>query len=463
MNVSTEIYLDKFKPRDFQMPICHALENLGFKKLLLILPRRAGKDLVCWNLLIRAAIRKPGTYFYMLPSYTHAKLVIWDSCTNSGFKFLDFIPKELIKSTNSQELKITLINGSIIKLLGSDNFDSIVGSNPSFIVMSEYALADPRALQFFRPILNANNGTIIINSTPRGRNHLYDLYQIARESPDWYCCKLTLNETKHISWEEIQKEIDSGEISLELAQQEYLVSFDRGAEGSYYAKYIDKLRVNGQIGKVPWEVSFPVHVVLDIGVRDSTSIIFFQQIGRVIHIIDCYERAKEGLEHYVNVIKNKPYNYGKFWAPHDVAVVEWGSGLSRIEKARELGIKFETRDGGKSSALPNLSIEDGIEACRSAFSKIWFDQDKCAPLIKALENYRQEYDEKRKVYRDRPLHDHNSNYADAFRYLVLSLSRTRDSQSSPEELEQRYRKAQGYGGDGLGVGQGFFNDNHKIW
>jgi hypothetical protein len=331
------------------------------------------------------------------------------------------------------------------------------------VVFSEFALADPDAFKFVRPILNANGGSMIIVSTPRGKNELWNIYNIAQHSPDWFCEKLSLTDTKHIPLEMIKQDIDDGLVSPDLVEQEYYCSFERGAEGSYYAKYMDKIRVNGQIGNVPWEPGFRVSTVWDIGVRDSTCIIFFQKIGQVIHIIDCYEKSKEGLEHYINVLNNKPYQYDKHWAPHDIAVKEFGSGLTRLEKAKQLGIKFETRDAGKSSALPNISIEDGIEAVRSTIPKMWFDDTKCKTLIKALENYRQEFDEKRKVYRDKPLHDHNSHFADAMRYLVLSLSRSRDAESTAQDIEKRYRDAQGYGSDGLGIGQGFFNDNHRIY
>lgn len=439
MNIETQIKLDKFKPRSFQLPFCDALENKGYKKLLAVFPRRAGKDLMCWNLMIRQAVRKVGTYFYMLPTYRQAKLVIWDSITNDSVSFLSFIPKELIVSTNSQEMKITLSNGSIIQLLGSDSFDSIVGSNPRMIVMSEYALCDPRSLSFFRPILHGNGGILMCISTPRGRNHLFDLAEIAKHNPnEWFYQHLTLEDTQHISWEEIQKEIASGEISEDLAMQEYFCSFDMGVEGAYYAKYIDKMRLNNQITQVPWEPAFKVSTAWDLGVRDATCIIWYQKVGQTIRIIDCYEKNKEGLEHYAAIINNKPYSYDRHWAPHDIAVKEFGSGLTRLEKARQLGIKFESRDNGTRSALPQISIEDGIEACRSAFAKIWIDEVRCAPLIKALENYRQEFDSKRKVYRDRPLHDNNSHFADAFRYLVLSLSRSKDGQTTADELERRY-------------------------
>ncbi len=149
-------------------------------------------------------------------------------------------------------------------------------------------------------------------------------------------------------------------------------------------------------------------------------------------LADCYENSKEGLEHYVNVINNKPYTYGKHIAPHDIAVKEWGSGLTRIEKAKQLGVKFIT--------AANISIVDGIEAVRSSFGKIWIDQSECVNLIKALEGYRQEYDHKRKIYKSHPLHDSNSHFADAMRYLCISLPKMRDG-TTPEQLERRYSEA----------------------
>jgi hypothetical protein len=459
VNIQTEIHLNKFTPREYQLSACDAFENKGFKKMLLVWGRRSGKDIVCWNLMIRQAVRKVGVYMYALPSFSQGRRVIWDSITNDGMRFIDFIPPQLIRSTNSQELKITLVNGSIIQIIGSDSYDtSLVGTNPRMVIFSEFALADTDAFKFVMPILNANGGSLIIVSTPRGKNEFWNLYNIAMHSPEWFCQKLSLSDTKHIPLEMIQQDINDGLVSPDLVQQEYYCSFDQGAEGSYYAKYIDRLRLNRQIGNVPWEPSFRVSTAWDIGVRDSTCIIFFQVVGQVIHIIDCYEKNKEGLEHYVNVVMDKPYQYDKHWAPHDIAVKEFGSGLSRLEKARQLGIKFETRDSGTRSALPNLSIEDGIEAVRSSLPKMWIDEERCRGLIKSLENYRQEFDDKRKVYREKPLHDSSSHFADAMRYLVLSLSRTRDGQSSPKELEQRYREAQGYASDGMSSEQGFFND-----
>lgn len=377
--------------------------------------RRAGKDIVAFNHMIHCALKTPGVYFYIFPTYSQGRKILWDTITNDNKRFIDFIPPELVYNTNSTEMKITLINGSLLQVIGSDNIDSIVGTNPRGCVFSEYALQDPRAYQFIRPALTANDGWAFFCSTPRGKNSFWELYQIALNNPnDWYVSKLTVDDTQHISIHEINKEIASGEMSADLAAQEYHTSFDQGVEGSYYGKYLDKMRVKGQIGIVPHEAGFKVNSAWDIGVRDSTSIIMFQTIGQVVRIIDYYENSKQGLEHYVKVLEQKPYTWGKHIAPSDIAVKEWGTGMTRLEKARQLGIKFIT--------APNLSIEDGIESVRSAFSKIWIDEVNCKKLIKSIESYRQEWDSKKQVYKSQPLHDSHSHACFTGDTIVLTRS-----------------------------------------
>lgn len=431
-SVENQIHLNKFQPRDYQLPILDAIENKGYKRVLAILPRRAGKDITAFNLCIRACLRKVCVIYYIFPTYAQGKKVIWDSITNTGERILDYIPPALVASKNSQEMKIKFTNGSLLQIVGSDNYDSLMGTNPQGVVFSEYSLQDPRAYQYIRPILTANDGWALFISTPRGKNHLWELYQIAQQNPNWFCYKLTVDDTQHIPLYEIEQERAEGIMSEDLIQQEYYTSFTMGVEGAYYAKYLDRMRVNNQIGQVPWENGFKVHTAWDIGVRDSTTIIFFQTIGQTVRIIDCYENAKVGLDHYVKILEQKPYSYGKHIGPHDIKVMEFGSGMTRWEKAKNLGITF--------TIAPDLSIEDGIEAVRSSFNKIWIDDKKCATLLKALENYRQEYDVKRKVYKAHPLHDWSSHYADAMRYLCISLPKTRDG-SNAQELEKRYREA----------------------
>lgn len=370
--------------------------------------------------------------YYVFPTYSQAKKVIWDSITNDGNRILDYIPDEVVASKNSQEMKIRFTNGSLLQLVGSDNYDTLMGTNPQGVVFSEYALQDPRAYQYIRPILVANDGWALFISTPRGKNHLWELWNIASNSDDWFAYKLTVEDTGHIPLAEIERERREGIVSEDLIQQEYYCDFSLGVEGSYYNKYIDRMKLRGQISQVPWENGFKVHTAWDLGVRDSTTIIFFQVIGQTVRIIDCYENNKEGLEHYVKLLESKPYTYGKHIAPHDIKVKEFGTGITRLEKARQLGIIFVVAS--------DVSIVDGIEAVRTTLGKVWIDEKLCSPLIKALENYRQEFDAKRKIYKSQPLHDWSSHFADCMRYLCVSLPKTRDGLSA-EALEKRYQEA----------------------
>ena len=434
-NAKPQPPLNDYVPREYQRPLLGALED-GYRRVLGILPRRSGKDITALNYVIRQMYDFPGVYFYIFPTYAQAKKVIWDSMTNEGKRILDYFPEDLILHKNAQEMKIRMRsrNGrySLFQLVGSDNYDSLMGTNPRGVVFSEYALQDERAFQYIRPILVANRGWAFFISTPRGKNHLWDLSKIAKRSNDWFYLKLNVEETKHIPLEEIEKEREEGLMSEDMIQQEYYTSFEMGVEGAYYTKYIDRMRLDARICDVPWDTGLKVHTAWDIGVRDNTSIIFFQNRGQSIKIIDCYDASKEGLEHYAKVIHSKPYLYGKHISPHDIAVKEWASGTSRIAKARELGINFTIAE--------KINIRDGIECARTLFSRLWIDEKGCAKLINALENYRQEYDPKKRVYRSHPLHDWSSHYADAFRYLAVSLSKTATMMSA-DDLDKLYEES----------------------
>lgn len=448
--MSKQITLNQFIPRPYQQKLVDAFEVGKVKRFVAIWPRRAGKDICALNLLVRAAARRIGTYFYVFPTFSMGRRILWDAIDIDGRKVIDhYLPSEIIANKNEQQMRIRLVNGSQVQILGSDDVDkSLVGTNAVGIVFSEYALQDPHAWQLSIPILKASNGWALFVSTVRGRNHFYDLYETVKKNKDWFCELLTVDDTKHISAEEIEKEIADGQISRDLAMQEFYNDFNLGVEGSFYGKYIDELRKHDQITNVLWEPYLPVHTAWDLGYNDSTTIIFFQTQGPNIRIIDYYENSKQGLEHYAKVIKDKPYTYGKHIAPHDIAVHDLSTGVSRWKMMYDLGITFLRQEG----KLP--SIDDGIEAVRRILPKCWFDIKKTEKLIKYLENYRQEYDNKRKVYKSAPLHDINSHAADAMRYLALGLSKVQAGNSSPEEINKRYNEAM-YGNN---VTTGFFSD-----
>ena len=436
-----EIKLDKFIPRDYQLGLCDAIENKGYKKAICVFPRRAGKDFVAFNLMLRAAIRRIGLYVYCLPIYNQCRTVIFQAISIDGTKFLDFIPRELIKSINQMHMEIHLINGSIIKLIGSNKYDnSLRGTNPLMVVFSEYATSlEDAYILGAKPILHANDGTVIILSTPAGKNHLYELFRIAKDNPDvWYSELLTVEDTKHISIAELEADIARGEISREKAMQEYWCSFDRGTTGSYYFEYINKAKLEERISSVPYEPMYPVNTAWDIGINDETAIVFFSAIGTSLHIIDYYENHSQGLEHYAKILKEKGYVYGVHFGPHDLRNREWISGnITRVDKARELGINFKV--------VPKLSLSDGIEQVKTVLPRCYFDEKKCVRLIKCLENYHREYDDRRKTYLDHPVHDWASNAADAVRYMSIGIKNLKKD-TSAEELEKRYRDTV-YGND----------------
>ncbi len=430
-----KIRLDKvFTPRPYQKAIFDAIENKGYKRAVLCWARRSGKDITLWHLMLRQALKRVGTYMYCLPTYSQAKSVIWESIRIDGIRFKDMIPPELVYKMNESTMSIELINHSIIKLIGSDSYNtSLRGSNPVGIVFSEYAQADPEAFKASLAIAQANKGFIIVQSTPWGHNGFYDLWEIAKNNPkEWFTQRLTIDDTGHITRQQVEQDIACGLISREFANQEYFVDFNLGVEGSYYAKYLIKMRLNNQIGNIPYESHYKTHTCMDIGVRDSSFILWFQVCGSVIHIIDCLEDSKKGLEYYCKEILSKDYIYGSHVAPHDINVQEFGSGLTRYEIADRLGVRF--------TIAPKVSIMDGIEAVRCNLGRIYIDQTKCKKLISCLENYSQEFDPKLKVYKSAPRHDNYSHGCDCLRYLCLSLDKIRID-TTAEQLDERYRKA----------------------
>lgn len=218
----------KFTPRDYQIPMFTAMDG-GIKRAILVWHRRAGKDKACWNYMIKKAFERVGTYFYFLPEYSQAKKVIWDNIDNDGFRMLDHIPPELVKATNATDLKVTLTNGSVIQLMGADNFaKSGVGTNPIGVVMSEYSINDPKVWNFIRPILAVNGGWAIFNFTPRGQNHAFELLEMAKNNPEWFVQVLTVGDTGILKDEDIARERNEG-MSQAMIDQEFYCKFIESA------------------------------------------------------------------------------------------------------------------------------------------------------------------------------------------------------------------------------------------
>jgi len=426
-----------FIPRDYQLPFLRAMDN-GCKRAVMVWHRRSGKDKTSINYVVKRALERRGYYPYFFPTTAMGRKVLWDGMDRSGFKFMDHIPPQIISNKNNTEMKVTLCNGSIIQILGTDNIDN-VGVNPIGCVFSEFSLQSKQGWDLIRPILAENGGWAVFNFTPRGKNHAYDLLRMAQANDAWFAEVLTVDDTGAISQDAIEAERASG-MSEDMVQQEFYCSFELGQEGSYYGKYMTTALQEGRICSVPFDPAVQVITVWDLGVGDSTAIWFCQQVGGEVHLIDYYERSGEGLAHYASVLEDKRaehhWIYQAHYAPHDIEARELNTGLSRKDYAFQLGIRFST--------LPKISIDAGIEAARAVLPRCWFDERNCADGIKALENYRKRYDERHNVYSNVPLHDWASHGADAFRYLAIALKQSSNQASMTEhqarELYEQYAR-----------------------
>lgn len=410
----------KFIPRIYQKDLLAARDN-GFKRMLSIYHRRAGKDKTMFNLIIREALKRKGVYFYFFPEYAQGRRVIWDGIDGSGFKFLDHIPDSLIQSKNSTDMKIILTNGSVIQIMGTDKFDKVRGANPVGCVFSEFAFQNPKAWNIIRPILAENGGWAAFNSSTNGKNHFHDMYQMALKNKNWFVQNLNVEQTldengnRYVSDEVIQEEREAG-MSEEMIQQEFYNSFTANSQGFYYLSILEDIEKNGQICNLPLDHSAPVETWWDIGGGDYTCIWFTQTMGKEIHVIDYYTSNNRGLDHYAKVLQSKNYIYRSHNFPHDIVNIEFGTGRTRFEVAEEL---FK---GTRLNIVSKLSKEEGRNAVRIVLPNCRFDKSKCAMGLDGLKNYKKEWDDKHQIFKDNDVHDWASDPADAFRYLAIGIT-----------------------------------------
>ena len=402
-----------FIPRDYQLPIFEAIDN-WVKRIIMVWHRRAWKDKACFNIIVKKAMEEVWIYYYVFPTYSQGKKAAWDWIDKDGWKTINHIPKEIIQRKNDTEMKVELINWSIIQIIWSDNVDSIVWTNPIGIVFSEYSLQSPAVWDFLRPILAENGWWAIFNFTPRWDNHAKELLDMAKENKDWMVSIQTVDDTKAISKEVLEserQEIIQKNGSDAIFQQEYYCSFDAWINGSYYAEILTQLENAGRRTTLPYDPALDVFTVWDLGINDSTAIRFRQRIWKEIRVIDYYENNGEWLSHYVAMLKEKPYRYWTMRLPHDAQARSLQTWKTVEEKMYEYGFN-------DIQIVPKLSVLDWINSVRAVLPYCWFDREKTERWWKCLKNYHKELDEKRQAFKW-PEHDWSSHWADAFRYLAV--------------------------------------------
>jgi hypothetical protein len=408
-------------PRLHQEKLWQYLET-GGKRAVAVWHRRAGKDEICLHHAAASTFKRIGNYWHCLPEFKQGHKAIWASVNpHTGKRRIDeAFPPELRANTLDNEMFIRMKNGSTWQVIGSDRYDATVGASVVGITYSEFALSNPSAWAYHRPMLEENDGWAAFITTPRGRNHAFAMLNHARQTPGWFAELLTAVDTGTLAQEQLSEAlseyislygVDAGRAAYE---QEYMCSFNAAILGAFYAAECVELRNEGRVLECEPDLDRPVHRAWDLGVRDDTCIFFYQAHGSQILVLDVYAASGVGVEHFRDEIfkrcTERGWIHGDDYVPHDAKVKEWGSGRTRVETMSSMGLH--------PVLVPLAALEDGINAVRRVLPLCVF-HPRAEPGLDALEQYRREWDDDKKAFRASPLHDWTSHYADAFRYLAM--------------------------------------------
>lgn len=395
-----------YRPRPLQLTLHQGMDSHRF--VVAVCHRRFGKSVCGINQLIKKALtlkRERPRFAYIAPTFRQAKQIAFDYLQHYSRP----IPGVQV---NQSELRVDYPNGGQVRLYGADNPDSLRGVYFDGVVVDEYGLMQSDLFTtVLRPALADREGWAVFFGTPNGKNQFYEIVQKAKDDPAWFLAIYKASETGVIPESELTA--SRKDMTLDEYRQEFECSFEAAVRGAIYSKELEQARADGRVTRVPHEPLIPVDTAWDLGVGDATSIWFTQTLKTgEVRVMDYYEASGEGLPFYAQMLKEKRYNYGRHVAPHDIQVTELGSGVSRIEAALKLGIKFEI--------AKNLGIEEGIHAGRMLLPKCWFDEQKCRVGLEGLQHYRRDYNFKLNEFKATPVHDFASHPADAWRYFAVS-------------------------------------------
>ena len=398
----------KYRPRE-------VFEDFHKRKerwAVLVAHRRCGKTVACINELIVKALlenKKEAQYAYIAPYYAQSKSIAW--------QYLLKFSEPFRTNQNQSELWIELFNKSRIRLFGADNPDALRGLYLDGVILDEYADMKPSVWgSVLRPLLSDRLGWAVFIGTPKGHNAFYDVFSNAEKQENWFVRVLRASQTKLIADAELKDAF--GSMTPDQYLQEFECSFEAAIVGAYFGKEMRNLTDEGRITNVEYDPMFPCHSAWDLGYSDDTAIFWFQAVHGEIRVLDYHSSNGENIDYYTNLIKSKEreygYKYGTHWLPHDARAKTLSSGGKSVIEQIATKIPIETL-----KIVPNLSLQDGIQASRMALQRAWFDT-KCQEGIECLRQYQREYDEDKKVFRDKPRHDWTSHGADAWRYLSIA-------------------------------------------
>jgi hypothetical protein len=403
-----------YKPREHQLKVHELLEGKRFA--VVVAHRRFGKTVAALNHLIREAVlneKETPRYAYIAPTYGQAKRVAWD--------YLVKYTTPLGGTNNISELRVDFW-GRRIQLYGSDNPDSLRGQYFDGVIIDEVGDQNPKIwTDIVRPALTDRKGWCLFIGTPKGHNHFKELRDRAEKEDGWGLLEFKASETGVV--DEVELKAARNEMGEDKYRQEFECSFDAAVEGSYYGTMLNELEEKKHMQEIPREELSRTFTAWDLGMGDSTSIWVAQLVGTEVRLLDYYENHGVGLDHYVKWIKDNDYLKAEHILPHDVRVRELGTGKSRMEMLEEAGLEVKIS--------PRMGLDDGIQAVRRLLPRCWFNVPKVQTGLNCLRNYRRDYDEKRKIFYERPLHDWSSHGSDSFRYLALGLDEGHSTWSKP--------------------------------
>ena len=403
-----------YKPREHQLKVHELLDGKRFA--VVVAHRRFGKTVAALNHLIREAVlneKETPRYAYIAPTYGQAKRVAWD--------YLVKYTTPLGGTNNISELRVDFW-GRRIQLYGSDNPDSLRGQFFDGVIIDEVGDQNPKIwTDIVRPALTDRKGWCLFIGTPKGHNHFKELRDRAKTEEGWGLLEFKASETGVV--DEVELKAAKNEMGEDKYRQEFECSFDAAVEGSYYGQMLNELEEKKHMQEIPREELSRTFTAWDLGMGDSTSIWVAQLVGTEVRLLDYYENHGVGLDHYVKWIKDNDYSKAEHILPHDVRVRELGTGKSRLEMLEDSGLQVKI--------APRMGLDDGIQAVRRLLPRCWFNVPKVQNGLNCLRNYRRDYDEKRKIFYERPLHDWSSHGSDSFRYLALGLDEGHSTWSKP--------------------------------
>ena len=403
--------------------------DAGYKRGVYVWARRSGKDITWMHQICKMAHQRVGTYFHMLPLFAQAKRNVWDAIDDQERRIIDHVfPPVLRKSTNETDLKITLRCGSVYQLIGADSYDSVVGANPIGLVMSEYALIDPRAWQIFRPILVQNGGWAAFIGTPRGYNHFHEQLEIAKREFDWDWSVVDAIAAGYMTQAMIDKEIATG-MPEELARQEYLVDFSAANVGAILGNRVERAEKEGRVSEEVLydENAGEVVVSSDIGFRDAAAWWWWQAVPGGFNLLDYDEDTGLEAADWIDRLRAHKLPIARVLLPRDAK--------SKTMATRHSVLDQFLQGGMKCHIVPQTRIVDRINAARSVMPRCRFARSACAKGLQMLRDWAFKYDEERKTFSREPDHNYASHGGDAFSYGATMVA---DFVAAPA-AENRYR------------------------